>query len=397
MSRTERPQKTRKHTYNILLMEDRKIRVGITHGDTNGAGYEQIFKIFADPEMLELCTPIIYGSPKVAAYHRKALGVQANFSIVATTDEVEDGRVNLLTSFEEDVKVDLGEPTAESGAAALKSLDRALTDLRDGAFDVLVCCPVCNDNIHIDGRPFTGLKRYIEVSVGEGHEAVSLLLNDTLRIASATDALAVKDVPGALTADRLTTRLNTLVESMRRDFRISNPRVAVLQLNPGGHGTEEKEAIVPAVAAATGDGTHVFGPYAPEKYFGEGQFDAFDCTLALYDDQARIPFSTLTADPGIYFLAGLPSVCLIPTGGAGFDTVGKGTADESSLRRAIFVGIDIFRHREEYAAPYADPLQKLYHERRDESEKVRFSIPKKRDAAQKKGQAKDHAPQSNEG
>lgn len=372
-------------------MDDRKIRVGITHGDTNGAAYEQIFKIFADPEMLELCTPIVYGSPKVATYHRKALNLQANFSIVANTEEVQDGRVNLLTSFDEDVKVDLGTPTPESGTAALKSLDRALTDFRDGGFDVLVCCPVCNENIHVDGRPFSGLKRYIEVSVGEGQEAVSLLLNDTLRIASATDGLAVKDIPEALTAERLTVKLNTLVESMRRDFRISNPRVGVLQLNPNGNGTEEKEAIAPAVAAATGEGTHVFGPYAPEKYFGEGLFDAFDCTLALYDDQARIPFSTLTAEPGIYFLAGLPSVCLISTGDAGFESVGKGTTDESSLRRAIFVGIDIYRHRLEYSAPYADPLQKLYHERRDESEKVRFSIPKKRDSAPKKSQPKDHS------
>lgn len=373
-------------------MEDRKIRVGITHGDTNGVGYEQIFKVFADPEMLELCTPIIYGSPKVAAYHRKALDVQANFSIVASAEEACDGRVNMLTSFEEDVKVDLGTPTPESGQAAVKALDRAMTDFRDGAFDVLVCCPVCDDNITISGMPFHGLKRYIEMSVGEGRHAVSLLINDTLRIASATDSIALKSVPAALTAEALTRTMDTLVESIRRDFRISNPRLGVLRLNPAADGEEEKEAIIPAIAAAKGAGTHVFGPYAAEEYFGEGQFDAFDCTLAMYDDQAAIPFSTLTASPGVYFLAGLPVVSVLPAGGPAFEQAGKGIADETSLRSAIFTAIDIFRHRADYDEPYADPLQKLYHERRDESEKVRFSIPKKREFASKP-KPKDHAPE----
>ena len=373
-------------------MEDRKIRVAITHGDTNGAAYEQIFKTFADLEMLELCTPIIYGSPKVAAYHRKALGIPANFSIIATAEEAVDGRVNLLTCFDEDVKVDLGTPTDESGQAAIKALDRALTDFRSGAFDVLVCCPVCNDNIKVGGLPFRGLKRYVEASIGEGKTSLDILLNDTLRIAIATDCTAMKDVSEALTAEGITDRLKTLTASLRRDFMLSAPRVGVLRYNPQTDGTEEQSAIIPAIAAAPGEGTQVFGPYTPAEYFAEGQFDAFDCTLAMYRDQAMIPFSTLTADPGVYFMAGLPIVCTLPTGGPGFDIAGKCVADESSLRRAIFTAIDIFRHREEYDEPYADPLQKLYHERRDESEKVRFSIPKKHEFASKgKQQSRDRS------
>ncbi len=373
-------------------MENGKIRVAITHGDTNGTAYEQIFKTFADPEMLELCTPVIYGSPKVAAYHRKALGIPANFSIIATAEEVADGRVNLLTCFDDDVKVDLGTPTEESGQAAIKALDRALTDFRSGAFDVLVCCPVCNDNVKVAGLPFHGLKRYIEASVGEGKTSLSILLNDTLRIAVATDCTAMKNVPEALTAEDLTTSLSTLTASLRRDFMLSVPRVGVLGYNPQADGEEEQTAIAPAIAAAPGEGTQVFGPYAAAEYFAEGQFDAFDCTLAMYRDQAMIPFTTLTADPGIYFLAGLPIVCTLPTGGPGFDIAGKCVADDSSLRRAIFAAIDIFRHRDEYDEPYADPLQKLYHERRDESEKVRFSIPKKHEFASKgKQQPRDNA------
>ena len=148
-------------------MEDRKIRVAITHGDTNGVGYELIFKTFAEPEMLELCTPIIYGSPKVAAYHRKALDLQANFSIVNSAEEVRDGRINLLTAVEEEVKVELGMPTPESGDAALKALDKAMTDYREGLFDVLVTAPVNRDNMKVNGFPFSGHTRYIEASAAQ--------------------------------------------------------------------------------------------------------------------------------------------------------------------------------------------------------------------------------------
>lgn len=155
-------------------MENRKIRVAITHGDTNGVGYELIFKTFAEPEMLELCTPIVYGSPKIAAYHRKALDIQANFTIINEAHEAHEGKLNLLPCFDDDVKVDLGTPTPESGMAALRALDRAMTDFRDGAFDVLVSCPLSTENIHDDKFPFLGLPNYIETCVGDGCKAFTI-------------------------------------------------------------------------------------------------------------------------------------------------------------------------------------------------------------------------------
>lgn len=184
-------------------MEDRKIRVAITHGDTNGIGYELIFKTFAEPEMLELCTPIIYGSPKIAAYHRKAMNIQANFSIINRAKDAQDGRVNLLTCFDDEVKVEIGTPTKESGEAALKALDRAMTDFRSQLYDVLIACPVDNTNMSADNYSYKNLKEYSETSIGDGAKGIKIMINETLRIALATDGLAIKDIPANLTEERL--------------------------------------------------------------------------------------------------------------------------------------------------------------------------------------------------
>ena len=360
-------------------MEDRKIRVAITHGDTNGIGYELIFKTFAEPEMLELCTPIIYGSPKIAAHHRKAMNIQANFSIINRAEDAQDGRVNLLTCFDDDVKVEIGTPTKESGEAALKALDRAMTDFRSQLYDVLVACPVDNTNMSADNYSYKNLKEYSETSIGDGAKGIKIMINETLRIALATDGLAIKDIPANLTEERLVAKIKALHASMQRDFRISNPRIAVLALNPKADGTEENTIIIPAVKRSEEEGINAYGPYAADEFFGHSLYEAFDCVLAMYDDQANIPFTTLMQNDGICYIASLPLVCTAPALSPDFVNAGTGEYDESALRHAIFTAIDIVRNRDEHDLPLANPLQKLYHEKRDDSEKVRFSIPKKRE------------------
>ena len=254
-------------------MEDRKIRVAITHGDTNGIGYELIFKTFAEPEMLELCTPIIYGSPKIAAYHRKAMNIQASFSIINRAEDAQDGRVNLLTCFDDEVKVEIGTPTKESGEAALKALDRAMTDFRSQLYDVLVACPVDNTNMSADNYSYKNLKEYSETSIGDGAKGVKIMINESLRIALATDGLAIKDVPASLTEERLIAKIKAVHTSIQRDFRISNPRIAVLALNPNANGTEEKDTIIPAIKKSEEDGINTYGPYAADEFFGQNLSD----------------------------------------------------------------------------------------------------------------------------
>lgn len=363
-------------------MEDRKIRVAITHGDTNGIGYELIFKTFGEPEMLELCTPIIYGSPKAAAYHRKALELNAQFSIINSAEEAKDGRINLLTTYEEETKIDLGQATPESGNAALKALDRAMSDYREGLFDVLVTAPINNSNIQVEGYPFPGNTHYLETCIGEGKKALVILVNEQIRVASLTDDMAMTEVPAAITKEGLTEKTTLFFNTLRRNFRISNPRIAILALNPntnedGSFGKEEQEIITPAIEKMSDKGIEAFGPYAADDFFGKGTFRAFDGVLSMYHDQGFAPFKVLSPDYGIIYVAGLPLVATSCDLSVEYDKAGKNEVDPNSFRQAVYLAIDAFRNRANYDEPLQHPLEKLYHEKRDDNEKTRFAIPKK--------------------
>lgn len=363
-------------------MDNQNVRVAITHGDTNGIGYELIFKAFAEPEMLELCTPIIYGSPKVAAYYRKAMNLPGQFSIIQKAEDAQDGRINLLAAVEEEVKVDMGMPTPESGQAAVKALDRAMTDYRNGLYDVLVTAPINNGNAQIENYPFQGHKKYIETCLGEGKKGLSILVGGNLRIASVTEKTPLKEVAAGITTDAIVEKVTQMQQTLKRDFMITNPRIAVLSLNPKSNedtscGIEEREVIIPAIDALAEKGVQAFGPYASDEFFGQGYFADFDGVMAMYHDQATTPFHSLYTEDGVIYTAGLPIIRTTADVTPSFSIAGTGHADETSFRHAIYLAIDAFRHRNDYDEASSNPLPKLYHEKRDESEKVRFSIPKK--------------------
>lgn len=363
-------------------MEEKKIRVAITHGDTNSIGYEIIFKVFADPAILELCTPIIYGSPKVAAYHRKAMDLQANFTIIGSAEEAHDGKVNLLTTFDDEVKVEMGQPTTESGYAAMCAIVRALDDYRKGLFDVLVTAPVSASNISTEEHPFSSQAAFLSRSLGS--ESVAMLVCERLRVALATVDMPLAEVSRVVNKQLIVDKAKAVEHALKRDFRISNPRIAVLALNPlqGDElkpGSEEAEIIAPAISDLMASGTKAFGPYAADDFFARGDFECFDAVLALYYDQGAIPFKLVGENESVCFTAGLPMVHTEPGHGPAFDIAGQGKADENQLRQAIYLAIDVFRNRAEYDEPLGNPLPKLYREKRDDSEKVRFAIPKKKE------------------
>lgn len=369
-------------------MEEKMIRVAITQGDTNGVGYEVILKTFADPAMFELCTPIIYGSPKIAAYHRKALNLETNFSIINSAEEARNGRLNILACFDEEVKVELGQPSEEAGLAAFKALDRAMTDYRAGLFDVLVTAPINKATIQSPGFHFPGHTEYIETSVGDGNKALMILLNESLRVALVTTHLPIKEVSKAITKEAIIEKATIFHKTLRRDFRISNPRIAVLSLNPhagdnGLLGSEEQEVIKPAIDELEKAGIQAFGPYPADGFFGSNAYDHFDGVLAMYHDQGLAPFKTIALESGVNFTAGLPIIRTSPDHGTAYDIAGQGKADENSFRQAVYTAIDVFRNRKNYDEPLENPLPKLFHEKRDDSEKVRFAIPKAKDQFKK--------------
>ena len=358
-------------------MEGQKIRIAITHGDTNGIGYEVIFKTFAEPTILELFTPIIYGSPKVAAYHRKSLNMQVNQNIISRTEDAHPDRLNILTCFDDEVKVDLGTPTPQSAHAAQLALDRAMADFGQGLFDALVTLPVSAPESG-DAAAESQLA-LIERATESTGRSLTIHVDGDLRIASLTGDMPLGDALRELRKELIIAKATTFAESLRRDFRISNPRIALLQANPQP-GAEETDIMQPAIADLLSAGVSIFGPYAADEYFSTHAFTHFDGTLATYYGQAMTPLRMLASDARVEFTAGLPIVHTAPSISPRFDIAGKGEADESALREAIYLAVDACRYRREHDEPLANPLKKLYHEKRDDSEKVRFAIPKKHEA-----------------
>lgn len=361
---------------NTQQPEGRLLRVGITHGDTNGVGYEIILKAFAESTMLELCTPIVYGSAKVAAFHRKALAAETNYHTIASAEEAEDGCLNLVNCFDEDVKVEFGQVSAEAGHAAFVALEHAVEDLQAGRIDVLVTAPICKEAIQSADFRFPGHTEYLSDRLGGDGEPLMILANNLMRVALVTTHVPHKDVSDALSAELVQHKIEQLNRSLRRDFLIPAPRIAVLGLNPhngdgGTIGNEEQEIISPAIAAAVEAGITCYGPYSADGFFGSAMYTHFDGVLAMYHDQGLAPFKALSMDDGVNFTAGLPFVRTSPDHGTAFDIAGRGEASAASLRQAVYMALDIYRHRRSDDEAYADPLPKLYHERREDGERQR--------------------------
>ena len=354
-----------------------KLKVGITHGDINGVGYEVILKAFEDPTMLELCTPIIYGSPKVATYHRKAIDCPTNFTIINNASEAHSAKLNILTCVDDELKVELGTPTEEAGKAALDALERALADYREGLIDVLVTAPINKNTIQSDNFRFPGHTEYIQERVGEGEKALMILMKNELRVALVTGHLPINAIASTLTKELIQEKLTIFEQALRRDFLIDKPRIAVLALNPhagddGLIGTEEQEIIIPALNEMKEQGMFCYGPYPADGFFGSDTFTKFDGILAMYHDQGLAPFKALAMEEGVNYTAGLPIVRTSPAHGTAYDIAGKGVASEASLRHAIYAALDIYRNRLRDEEAHQNPLKKLYHEKRDDSHKLKL-------------------------
>lgn len=361
-------------------MENSKIKIGITQGDVNGVGYEVILKTFSDPLMLELCTPVIYGSPKIAAYHRKALDLSANFSIVNSAADAADNHLSVVNCIEEEVKVEFSKPTTEAGKAALAALERATEEYREGLIDAIVTAPINKHTIQSEAFAFPGHTEYIEQKLGNGQKALMILLKNDFRVALVTGHIPLSQVASAITKELIEEKLEIFNQALRQDFGIGSPRIAVLSLNPhagdeGLLGTEEQEIIIPALQEMAAKGVLCYGPYPADGFMGSGNFAAFDGILAMYHDQGLAPFKALAMDEGVNYTAGLPVVRTSPAHGTAYDIAGKGVASEDSFRQAVYVAIDVARNRRCDKVLRSKPLRKQYYEKRDDSDKLKLDVP----------------------
>ncbi len=353
------------------------LRVGITHGDINGVGYELILKTFSEPMMFDLCIPVVFGSAKVCSYHRKGLGVETPCRMVASAAEAEAGKLNLVDSFDEDVTVEYGKISPESGRAAYVALEAAVEALKHGDIDVLVTAPICKSAIQSTDFHFVGHTEYLHDRIGkDGDEPLMVMTNRLMRVALVTTHVPLRDLAEAITEEVVGRKIRQFYRSLRHDFLVSAPRIAVLGLNPhsgdnGALGREEQEVIAPAVQGAVEEGIQCFGPYPADGFFGAGLYSKFDGVLAMYHDQGLAAFKALSMEDGVNVTAGLPYVRTSPDHGTAFDIAGKGIADVSSFRQAIYEAIDICRNRCADDEATRNPLPKLYHERREDAGRQR--------------------------
>lgn len=348
----------------------RLVRVGVTQGDVNGVGYEVILKTFADARVTESCIVTIYGSSKVAAYHRKAMELQpVALNTVSNVGQSVSNKINILNCCSDDLKVELGQSTEEAGKAAFQALERATSDLKDGLIDVLVTAPINKQNIQSGEFHFPGHTEYLEQKFAEnGAKSLMILANDSIKVALVTGHLPLKDVASSLSKEKIVKTIRIFNKSLKNDFGIQKPRIAVLALNPhagdnGLLGSEEEALIKPALQEVDADKILAFGPFSPDGFFGSGAFSRFDGVVAMYHDQGLIPFKTLAMENGVNFTAGLPVVRTSPDHGTGYDIAGKNLASEESFRQAIYMGIDIFNKRNWIAEISANPLRKMYFEK----------------------------------
>lgn len=337
------------------MADNKNFVIGITQGDINGISYEVIIKSLSDNRIMELCTPVVYGLAKVASYHKKYMEMpDFTFQYTKTAEQLSTKRPNLINLYEEEVKIDLGTSTKIAGQMAERSLYAAGRDLKNKLIDAIVTAPVNKNNIQSEKFKFPGHTTFFEHYFGgKEHPALMLMVADNLRVGFATNYMPIKEIAENLTMETLIQKLETLNQSLKQDFALNNPKIAVLSLNPhsgddGVLGDEDQKIVQPAVNQAFHNGINAFGPFSADGFFASGAYTKFDAVLAMYYDQGMIPFKLLGKN-GVNFTAGLPIVRTAPAHGTAYDIAGQNKADGQSMRNAIYLAIDILRNRQNFA------------------------------------------------
>jgi len=344
-------------------MYSTKPKIGISIGDVNGIGLEVILKTLAIKEVRSRFIPILYGSSKVVSYHKNIVAVEDfSFQTLRTAEHPNPDRINVVNCWQDNINITLGKPTDVGGKYAIISLEQAGKDLKAGLIDALVTAPVSKEALQMANFPFPGHTEYL-TQLMDKKESLMLMVHDNLRIGMATNHLPISEVSEKIRKELILDKLRIFNETLKVDFGIERPAIAVLSLNPhasdgGLIGDEEELYIRPAVVEAKKKGMIALGPFSADGFFGSGQYSKFDGILAMYHDQGLIPFKTLAFGKGINFTAGLSGVRTSPDHGTGFDIAGKNVADHSSFLHALFLAIDLVLNRKEYADMHANALVK---------------------------------------
>ncbi len=351
------------------MSESKTMKVGISCGDLNGIGLEVVLKTFEDTRMMQDITPVLYCSAKAVSHHRKALGLEeVQFHGVSSVNDAVPRKLNVVNLWEEEVPIELGQPSGQQSKYAIHSLEAAAQDLGQGKIDMLVTAPIDKHSMQAAGFEFPGHTEYLAHLAGSDSPVLMILVGDGLRVALVTGHLPISQVAEAITVERIMVKARLFNKSLQSDFGVNTPRIAVLGLNPhagdgGAIGSEDKDRIVPAVRKLQEEGINAMGPYPADGFFGNGSYKHFDGVLAMYHDQGLAPFKALSFGHGVNYTAGLPIVRTSPDHGTGMDIAGKNMADEGSFRSAVWLGLDIIQNRERWKKMSVNPLQPQKKER----------------------------------
>ncbi len=338
-----------------------KIKVGITLGDMNGIGPETILKALSDNRLFQSMTPVVYGSNRIMNFYKKELGIDITFQGIQDAEKAVAKKANLISITKDEIKVEPGNVTNAAGQLAFKSLEMAVSDLASNKIDVLVTSPINKKNIQSDKFTFPGHTEYL-AKYSNVSEALMLMCTEGLRVGVVTGHLPLKEVGKAISQELILSKLKSMDQTLRMDFSIAKPKIAVLGLNPhagddGLLGDEEKETIVPAIQEARNQNIFAIGPFPADGFFASKNMYQFDAVLAMYHDQGLIPFKSIAGDQGVNYTAGLPIVRTSPAHGTAYDIAGKGLASANSLRQAIYMAMDIYNERMQNRALTANALQ----------------------------------------
>jgi 4-hydroxythreonine-4-phosphate dehydrogenase len=334
------------------MTQTHKSRIGITLGDVNGVGPEVVIKALADHRLFNIITPVLYGSAKVISFYKKMLNIEEfNYTQVRNKGQFAPKSINVINCWDDTLEINPGKSSKQSGKAAFIALKQACEELKEGVIDALVTAPIDKQTIHSDEFPFTGHTEYLTQFFG-ATESLMFMVSESLRVGLVTEHIPVKDIAMAVTREKIEAKLRIMEQSLRKDFGIAKPRIAVLGLNPhagdgGLIGQEEEQMIKPLIADLKNKGKLIYGPFSSDGFFATGSHSKYDAVLAMYHDQGLIPFKSIAFEEGINFTAGLSVVRTSPDHGTGFGIAGKNQANESSLRLAIYRAADIFRSRSE--------------------------------------------------
>lgn len=342
------------------MKKDEKIRVGISVGDLNGIGTEIIMKTFEDVRMLEFYTPVIFASIRTMSFVKKHLQSPINFHGASDITQILENKINVINVWKDQVNIEFGVESMEVGAFAIQSLQAATEALKNNHIDVLVTAPINKHNIQSESFKFPGHTNYLAQELGGN--SLMFMVHEHLKVGLLTDHVPVKDVSQHITPQLIQQKVDTIYESLQVDFRISKPKIAILAINPhagdnGVIGDEDDTILKPTIEKIREKGRLVFGPYSADSFFGSKNYTQFDAIIASYHDQGLIPFKTITFGEGVNFTAGLSKVRTSPDHGTAYEIAGKGIADESSFKEAVFTAIQIYKNRKEYAELTLNPLK----------------------------------------